>query len=45
MTLHGPHQGAQKSTSTGTVIEAAMTSDSKFSRVTSIMGGQLCVKP
>src|SRR5688500_3630092 len=37
MTLQGPHQGAQKSTSTGCVIEAAITSDSKFSIVTSII--------
>ena len=37
--LQGPHQGAQKSTSTGTLIEAATTSASKFSRVTSIMAG------
>jgi hypothetical protein len=35
--LQGPHQGAQKSTSTGTFIEAATTSASKFSTVTSIM--------
>ena len=27
ITLHGPHQGAQKSTSTGVVAEASMTSD------------------
>src|SRR5438067_11731223 len=39
MTLHGPHQVAQKSTSTGCCIEAAMTSLSKFSRVTSIISG------
>jgi hypothetical protein len=37
ITLQGPHQGAQKSTSTGWVMEAAMTSASKFSSVTSIM--------
>jgi len=35
--LQGPHQGAQKSTSTGIFIEAATTSASKFSTVTSIM--------
>jgi 5-(carboxyamino)imidazole ribonucleotide mutase len=35
--LHGPHQGAQKSTSTGVCIEAAITSVSKFCTVTSIM--------
>ena len=36
--LQGPHQGAQKSTSTGTLCEASMTSVSKLARVTSIMG-------
>ena len=37
--LQGPHQGAQKSTSTGWVMEAATTSCSKFSMVMSIMAG------
>ncbi len=44
MTLQGPHQGAQKSTSTGVCIEALITSASKFSIVTSIMGGQFGVQ-
>jgi hypothetical protein len=35
--LQGPHQGAQKSTSTGVVMEAAITSCSKVAMVTSIM--------
>ena len=35
--LQGAHQGAQKSTSTGMVMEAAMTSSSKLATVTSIM--------
>ena len=39
--LHGPHQGAQKSTSTGVVCEATITSDSKFSVVMSIMAWQM----
>src|SRR5690606_8131032 len=42
--LHGPHHGAQKSTSTGWVAEAAMTSCSKFSRVTSIIPALLRFK-
>ena len=33
---HGPHQGAQKSTTTGNVFEASMTSCSKVSVVTSM---------
>ena len=33
---HGPHQGAQKSTTTGTVFEASMTSRSKVAVVTSM---------
>ena len=36
--LHGPHHGAQKSTNTGTWVEAAITSASKLATVTSIMG-------
>src|SRR4051812_37669067 len=39
--LHGPHHGAQKSTSTGTSIEASMTSRSKEERVASIMGARV----
>ncbi|CBW74398.1 unnamed protein product [Mycetohabitans rhizoxinica HKI 454] len=35
--MHGPHQGAQKSTSTGTFLDAAITSCSKVSSVVSIM--------
>src|SRR5262245_13875029 len=35
--LQGPHQGAQKSTSTGTSIEASMTSRSNEDSVVSIM--------
>ncbi len=35
--LHGPHQGAQKSISTGVLMEAVMTSSSKLAMVTSIM--------
>src|SRR3569832_2265687 len=41
ITLQGPHQVAQKSTSTGWRIEASMTSLSKFSMVTSIIEGSL----
>src|SRR6476619_1360640 len=32
---HGPHQGAQKSTTTGTALEASRTSCSKVAAVTS----------
>src|SRR4029453_1865231 len=35
--LHGPHQGAQKSTSTGTVREASITSLAKVAVVASLM--------
>jgi hypothetical protein len=35
--LQGPHHGAQKSISTGVVMEAATTSASKLAMVTSIM--------
>src|SRR6186713_148269 len=35
---HGPHHGAQKSTTTGTVFEAARTSVSKVAVVTSMRG-------
>src|SRR5690606_5342907 len=35
---HGPHHGAQKSTTTGWVLEASMTSCSKVAVVTSIAG-------
>ncbi len=33
---HGPHQGAQKSTSTGVVFDASTTAVMKFSTVASI---------
>ncbi|MCY1546040.1 hypothetical protein D9M68_820150 [compost metagenome] len=45
MTLHGPHQGAQKSTSTGVCIEASMTSVSKLAMVTLIMAMALEMGP
>ena len=38
-TLHGPHQSAQKSTTTGTEADRSSTSCSKVSVVTSISGG------
>jgi hypothetical protein len=41
MTLQGPHQGAQKSTSTGVCMEASMTSASKLAMVTLIMAKAL----
>src|SRR5690349_18668320 len=39
--LHGPHQGAQKSTSTGTSMEASITSRSKDDSVASIIAFSL----
>src|SRR5258706_16211354 len=36
-TLHGPHHGAQKSTSTGTSIEGSITSRSNEDKVASII--------
>src|SRR5688572_2660758 len=36
-TLHGPHHGAQKSTRTGTSIEASITSRSNVDKVASII--------
>ncbi len=41
MVLQGPHQGAQKSSKTGILLEAATTSVSKLAMVTSIMGFNL----
>ena len=35
--LHGPHHVAQKSTSTGCVIDAVITSSRKVAEVTSLM--------
>src|ERR1700761_645253 len=39
--LQGPHQGAQKSTSTGASVDAAMTSCSKVARVVSIASSSI----